>query len=1273
MKSRTSKKTSTVIITLAIAVILVTAVIITIIMLMNKPKQGQVGNAGGNGTSQVASTGNFHENGWDASIVAEIRDGDVPVPVGFQYVSGDKKTGLIVQNPENGKMYVWIPYSDTSMNDEEKQKVINEYFKDKDNAYINPDKLAEIQKYGGFYAGIDYIGATVIDPEEDKEAVDETKTYAVATMKQNEYDQANTQIAQENANATSVNGSVMGKEELSMILDYTQANTENSDKMKISTSLISEPITNLDQLQSASTDSTLSILSGRKFYVKTGGGSGYGTGIQLPAIRPTGAPLKVDALEQGAPVIILDAFQTQKVGYTILPGQEATYVRVRYYTGAEYNMYLTDLSATPVSATGTTFYMEGTVRYISKNTTMRTQPTASSGAVKDLVAGETVWMYKATVLTNNLWYYVRYGNNTWGYVPASDTDSKNIWTRIEGDQTRYVISGTGLYSAPETTNARKIKTLTLTTKVKAIRKATIGNDTWAYVEVGGKKGFVLANNLGTADPKTTLQASVPNGREWEDIGDTRYVVSGTSLYYEPAKRVVDRIALIGVEKGTSVYVMKKATKDGIAWAYASVNGRTGYIEANKLGVDNPNKPQNNGGNGGGSNKPTTPTNPTPTNTTPPTTNTNTTDPGTTTPEEPTEPEEPKTVPAYTGEVITVKPGENKIVETEVPDKWKNTIATIVNGVPVPKGFEVATYYGPADENTGFVIRQLSSKESENFHRLCYVWVPVNKNGNTIESLEDAKRALNEAYTKAGLNTKTSESATESLPAELVKSVKEYGGFYIAMGELGYDNNGKLYNRPRGMKESSSGSGMYGVDYGNYFRYVPESYWNQTSPVNYVAAAATYDNIMKDCTLERINKVCGMLSTESVTSHLTYGAEWDAAMLWILKRDASTSEDLTSLLLKDSSSIGKYSGTMFNAKMLNCTWGFAGNLAEVTQEKVDGKIVVRGGSYATLGSEQPVASRTAIEENEIRTGNQYGFRNCIYINLTEGALEPESELQALIDSGKTVTDRIATVTDKEGQKISIPQGFKVTKDAYHVNEGVVIENEKGDQFVWIPVADVNEMYNANEQSGKLYNITKNGSNLKVITSLNDKYFEPGIVTGGDGKSIDADANNLKTVNLDSASKLERQIKTEFNAMINSVRTYGGFYIARYETGNIDQDYPSVKQNAQNRTSLNWYEAYVKNQNIQTGAYGISGTIYGCQWDMAMRWLQSCDNSYKKVNHIEDLANGRAEWTMEAYANDARVARDATREETTVVQAGTRMDYNPTQVGTELGTRAMMYVR
>ena len=78
-------------------------------------------------------------------------------------------------------------------------------------------------------------------------------------------------------------------------------------------------------------------------------------------------------------------------------------------------------------------------------------------------------------------------------------------------------------------------------------------------------------------------------------------------------------------------------------------------------------------------------------------------------------------------------------------------------------------------------------------------------------------------------------------------------------------------------------------------------------------------------------------------------------------------------------------------------------------------------------------------------------------------------------------------------------------------------------------------------------------------------------------------------------------------------------------------------------------------------------------MALRWLQSCDKNNQTVNHMEDFANGTAEWTMEAFANDARIVRDVTREETTVVQAGTRMDYSPTETKAEIGTRAMMYIR
>jgi len=222
MKARTSKKTSTVILTLAIAVILVTAIIISIIML-TKPKQEQVGKVGNNGTTtQVASTGNFHENGWDASIVAEVRDGNVPIPVGFQYVSGTKDTGLVIKNEETGKLYVWIPYGNNTNYTEEQnanvEKIIQETFQNKENVMVNPDKLAEIQKYGGFYAGIDLVEDNSGNPAQNLMS-------SLAKLTEAQYTEADTQVAKQMEQSVSVDGSIMGREEVGQIAQFNFTNT----------------------------------------------------------------------------------------------------------------------------------------------------------------------------------------------------------------------------------------------------------------------------------------------------------------------------------------------------------------------------------------------------------------------------------------------------------------------------------------------------------------------------------------------------------------------------------------------------------------------------------------------------------------------------------------------------------------------------------------------------------------------------------------------------------------------------------------------------------------------------------------------------------------------------------------------------------------------------------------------------------------------------------------------------------------------------------------
>jgi len=92
----------------------------------------------------------YYSNGWDKEIVKEIRH-NVPVPVGFTYVEGEEKTGLIIKNDESGEEYVWVPIAGASISEEEYAKI----FVDLKLEENTEETRENTQKYSGFYVAID--------------------------------------------------------------------------------------------------------------------------------------------------------------------------------------------------------------------------------------------------------------------------------------------------------------------------------------------------------------------------------------------------------------------------------------------------------------------------------------------------------------------------------------------------------------------------------------------------------------------------------------------------------------------------------------------------------------------------------------------------------------------------------------------------------------------------------------------------------------------------------------------------------------------------------------------------------------------------------------------------------------------------------------------------------------------------------------------------------------------------------------------------------------
>ena len=372
-------------------------------------------------------------------------------------------------------------------------------------------------------------------------------------------------------------------------------------------------------------------------------------------------------------------------------------------------------------------------------------------------------------------------------------------------------------------------------------------------------------------------------------------------------------------------------------------------------------------------------------------------------------------------------------------------------------------------------------------------------------------------------------------------------------------------------------------------------------------------------------------------------------------------------------------------------------------------------------------------------------------------ESNEVLQATKSTANAVNlennDHMHVEEDASGDKVPVPNGYvgsSVTGEneidtGYVIYEGeeevtdsnVADAQKSRNQYVWIPVPDISKFYGTDANGkkwGKQYQFSSsmsssydeitgtkpyNWSESDGVMTISSKtsYREPDIV-----KSYDYDST-LKTRGLGAKTTHEflNQLEKEFNNMIVSVEKYGGFYIGRYETGNINQETPVVQKGNTNISSQTWYNMYKRCKNIKGDNTNVeTGMIWGNQWDRTLMWLietgsktkeQIADDStswgnynnatfeyvnssgstatknegsstriptgsteYTKANNIYDLAGNVWDWTMEAYGTSAGclgvaiTTAMATTYQHTIVTTAVRL-----LVTTSDGCRAALYIK
>ena len=252
-----------------------------------------------------------------------------------------------------------------------------------------------------------------------------------------------------------------------------------------------------------------------------------------------------------------------------------------------------------------------------------------------------------------------------------------------------------------------------------------------------------------------------------------------------------------------------------------------------------------------------------------------------------------------------------------------------------------------------------------------------------------------------------------------------------------------------------------------------------------------------------------------------------------------------------------------------------------------------------------------------------------------AVQDSSVSTQAVDTSNWDLTKVDIVYDTANVAVPVPKGYVASgADGEHtVNTGFVIyegdiavttanawsESCTRNQWVWVPVHDVSRIYEVDangKKKSKLYTYSSTGRTI----ATNDDH-EPGILStevipGLENEEAFA-GNQLQGM---TREKLLHELQEEFDFTIESIKRYGGFYIGRYETGNLSSKIPVVQRMNTDISNQTWYTEYSRLQRLGANNNVKSNMIWGGLWHETLQWLVDSGNKiYAELADSTDWGN------------------------------------------------------